>query len=236
MLPIIFILIPSLFHPQSYINLGNFTKISFHHQQISNFKYQHPDCHLLLVQGRDPASYLHLRSDPPNVAGRRSNDMLSSQYWSHPVKGGVKEGMVCGRVWLGLKKIHGKIEICCFFGVGEDSWICLAKMIEKQTSVRRFSLKNTAVVWIVSSLCTKKCWSIYHQLRLRMPLFHAHPSTYKLSSWTFPWPARQPLPAGESNPYRAARGMWLWFLKVGWFKPKSPKDEQGLWWMYPLVN
>ena len=39
---------------------------------------------------RDPASYLHLRSDPPNVAGRRSNDMLSSQYWRiEPLQSGA---------------------------------------------------------------------------------------------------------------------------------------------------
>ncbi|CAL1168182.1 unnamed protein product [Cladocopium goreaui] len=39
---------------------------------------------------RDPASYLELRSDPPNVAGRRSNDMLSSQYWRiEPLQSGA---------------------------------------------------------------------------------------------------------------------------------------------------
>ncbi|CAK9045763.1 Ankyrin repeat and KH domain-containing protein mask (Multiple ankyrin repeat single KH domain-containing protein) [Durusdinium trenchii] len=39
---------------------------------------------------RDPASYLHLRSDPPDVAGRRSSDMLSSRHWRiEPLQSGA---------------------------------------------------------------------------------------------------------------------------------------------------
>ena len=39
---------------------------------------------------RDPASYLHLRSDPPNVAGRRTYDMLSSRHWRiEPLQSGA---------------------------------------------------------------------------------------------------------------------------------------------------
>eukprot|EP00435_Cladocopium_sp_Y103_P073969 s70_g46.t1 len=42
-------------------------------------RLQSADLYGNLQLRRDPASYLQLRSDPPNVAGRRSNDMLSSQ-------------------------------------------------------------------------------------------------------------------------------------------------------------
>lgn len=42
------------------------------------------------ASGRDPASYLHLRSDPPDVAGRRSSDMLSSRHWRiEPLQSGA---------------------------------------------------------------------------------------------------------------------------------------------------
>ena len=58
-------------------------------------------------RGRDPASYLHLRSDPPDVAGQRSGDMLSSRHWRiEPLESGawdvilIPEGLVLAQMAL----------------------------------------------------------------------------------------------------------------------------------------
>ncbi|CAJ1355481.1 unnamed protein product [Effrenium voratum] len=53
-------------------------------------RVQSADTYGNLQTRRDPASYLRLRSDPPDVAGMRSNDMLSSQHWRiEPLQSGA---------------------------------------------------------------------------------------------------------------------------------------------------
>jgi len=205
-------------------------RFSFHHQQISTFKSQHPDCHLLLVQGRDPASYLHLRSDPPNVAGRRSNDMLSSQYWSDPVKGGGEGRDGMWACMFGPKRNPWENEnmlVVWSWGrflnlFGQDGW---------KTNFRKkvFPEKYGS--------CLDRIISLDKKIMVHIPSTSFKDAIIPCSSQhlqalllDLPMTRQAATSPGESNPYRAARGMWLWFQKAA----DSNKKSQG--WTGFMVN